>query len=253
MKNFSTLMAITVLLGISLPVNAATLIGHWDFEEGTGTTALDSSGNHLNGVISNATYTSGRIGNYALDLNGSNSYVEVANNMLLNFESIAISLWFKPRNTQVMYADILDKGHGVTTDPYYSGYVFQYPDSGGNFGVCYGNSTDFPSIETSGDYRDDTWHHIVANLGAAGMGLYVDNNLIASGPGQGPIVANDSSLYFGRHRPYLERFFNGLIDDVRIYDGPLTSNEVATLYAPEPATLSLLILGGMALLRQRKA
>jgi hypothetical protein len=47
--------------------------------------------------------------------------------------------------------------------------------------------------------------------------------------------------------------FDGAIDDVRIYDRALSGTEVADLYAlPEPATLALLALGGLAMLRRRR-
>ena len=62
----------------SLDSQFGHLIGHWGFEEGNGTVALDSSENALNGVITNAVYTTGKIGDYALDFNGSNAFVEIA-------------------------------------------------------------------------------------------------------------------------------------------------------------------------------
>ncbi|MEQ9410814.1 MAG: hypothetical protein RIK87_24090 [Fuerstiella sp.] len=108
---------------------AAALIAHWDFEEGNGNTALNSSSNAgLNGVISGAAYTTDSArGNYALDFNGTNSFVQVANNALLVPQTIAISLWFKGRPSQVASADLIDKGHGSGSSPYYAGYVFQLP------------------------------------------------------------------------------------------------------------------------------
>lgn len=230
MKKLLTVLAIVAIFGVSFTANAATFIGHWGFEEGSGSTAYDSSANALNGTISNAIYTNGKVGNYALDFNGSNSFVEIGYSPLLNPESISIALWFKPRGTQVESADILDKGHGQGTNPYYGGYVFQYSGSSRTIDTVYGNGATFPGMNTGGNYKDDVWHHIVAILGDKGMALYIDNVLIDSdSTNYGPIVANYSSLYFGRHRT-LGRYFNGLIDDVQIYDGALTVNQVANIY-----------------------
>ena len=148
-------IVLTVFVFVLSNIADADLIGYWDFEEGGGTTALDSSGNNLNGSIYNAVYTEGRVGSYALDFNGSNSFVEVLNNPLLNSESISISLWFNPREIQVMNADILDKGHGYGSTPYYGGYVFQYNGVGGDIVPAYGNGTEFCDGSTGGDYRDN--------------------------------------------------------------------------------------------------
>ncbi|MEW6380156.1 MAG: LamG domain-containing protein [bacterium] len=212
------------------PTPAPHLIGHWDFEEGSGGTALDHSGNLLHGTIFNASYAAGKVGDYALDFNGSDSYVEVGYSPLLNPDSIAISLWFKPRDTQQYCADLLDKGHGWGTNPYYSGYVLQYDiPYGYRIEALYGNGAGFPGLMSEPGFNDNQWHHMVANLGAAGMAVYIDGVLVDEAPGQGAIAGNDSPLFFGRHR-YLGRFFNGLIDDIRIYDGPLSQSEVTALF-----------------------
>lgn len=222
--------------------NASSLIGHWDFEEGSGVTALDSSVNALNGAIFDAVYTTGKVGNYALDFNGSNSYVQVGYSPLLNPDSIGISLWFKPGATQQACADILDKGHGYGTDPYYGGYALQYNQSDPTFSAFYGNGSSFQGLNSSGAYNDDQWHHMATNLGAAEIALYLDGQLISQLPGQGPIVDNFSDLFFGRHG-VLGRFYNGALDDIQIYDEPLSSTDVRQLYQPVPVPATMLLLG----------
>ena len=131
-----------VLAGTPYAVQAESLIGHWAFEEGSGNVALDASGNGLNGIIVNATYTAGKRGSYALDFNGSNTYVQVGNNAKLVPATLAISLWFKARGSQVPTADILDKGHGSGSNPYYAGYVLQWSEaSPSQLDAVYGNGS----------------------------------------------------------------------------------------------------------------
>ena len=254
MRRFDTILplvaALLTVLGASSTAPGAVLIGHWGFEEGAGGTALDSSPNALNGAITNATYTAGKVGNYALDFNGSNAYVEVPNNALLVPNTIGISMWFKARESQVTNADLLDKGHGSGSAPYHAGYVFQYAGSTSEIGVIYGTGIPFAFAETGEGYRDDTWHHLAANLGQDAVEVYVDGDLVESGPGFGPIVQNDSNLYFGRHRT-LGRYFNGLLDEIRIYDGPLSQDDVDDL-VPEPTTMAMLTVGALAMLRRRR-
>ncbi len=157
------------------------------------------------------------VGNYALDFNGSNSFVEVLDNPLLEPNSLAISLWFKSKAFQVSDADILDKGHGSGNSPYYGGYAIQYASNQTSFGSIYGNhpTPSFSIVQSNPGYKDDVWHHLVTNLGSTGTtDLYIDGILEASIASSGPIVANTSSLFFGRHSN-LGRYYNGLLDDIR--------------------------------------
>lgn len=243
--------ALLFAVGAASTAGGANLIGHWDFEEGGGSTALDSSGNALHGAISNATYTEGIIGLYALDFNGSSAFVEVANDPLLTPQTIGISLWFKARAAQQAQPDLLDKGHGQGSSPYFAGYVLQYQHADPTIvEAFYGNGSNFYSLGTGPGYLDDTWHHLVANLGEDEIALWVDAELIDRIAGMGPLVQNNSNLYFGRHRA-LGRYFNGLLDDIQLYDGPLSQDDVDAIF-PEPATLSLLALCGLSLLVGRR-
>ena len=236
--------AIMLLLIMSLTLHAATLIGHWDFEEGSGSNAFDASNNHLDGSIVNASYVAGRVGNYALDFNGSNSYVVIANNALLTPATITISLWYKSRSSQQDHADILDKGHGWNTSPYYAGYAIQHSTAAyTDLGAFYGNGSSFHGASSTSS-KDNQWHHLVTTLGQDEISLYIDGTLVSKTAGQGPLVENGQNLYFGRHKNNV-RFYNGLIDDVQIYSGTLSNTERNFLYTgvPEPATALFCLLG----------
>jgi hypothetical protein len=92
--------------------------------------------------------------------------------------------------------------------------------------------------------KDNQWHHLVANLGQSEVSLYVDGVLAAQYGGFGTITQNNSNLYFGRHRA-LGRYYNGLLDDVRLYNGAISQSEVSNLFAntnsvvPEPSALAI--------------
>ncbi|RJS75398.1 PEGA domain-containing protein, partial [Methanophagales archaeon] len=76
---------------------AGGLVGYWKFDEGAGTTAVDSSGNNNNGtLIDNPDWVNGKIGK-ALGFNGSTNYVEINDSDSLDgFDEITIEAWVKP-------------------------------------------------------------------------------------------------------------------------------------------------------------
>ncbi|MEV7528524.1 PKD domain-containing protein [Agrococcus sediminis] len=91
-------------------------------------------------------------------------------------------------------------------------------------------------ITTPGTYRDGEWHHAVATLGSEGMRLYVDgqlraqrNDVTSAQAYQGYWrIANDN-LNSWTSAPG-SRQFEGLLDEVAIYDRPLSADRVQAHY-----------------------
>src|SRR5688572_23880311 len=82
---------------VSSPFCKAGLLGHWAFDEGAGTTAVDSIARH-DGTIQGATFIPGRIGTSALHFTGINSYVSVGGigtELELNNTPYTISCWVR--------------------------------------------------------------------------------------------------------------------------------------------------------------
>ena len=70
------------------------LVGYWKFDEGTGATAYDSSGNNFNGTINGATWFNDPVQGWCLSFDGINDYVNIPNNTALNItRDITISAW----------------------------------------------------------------------------------------------------------------------------------------------------------------
>jgi len=79
-----------------LPVDRnPNLVGYWQFDEGTGTNTYDASGNGNDGTLVNTpTWTTARVGDYALEFNGENTYVDIGTDLGV-FPNISVEAWVK--------------------------------------------------------------------------------------------------------------------------------------------------------------
>jgi prepilin-type N-terminal cleavage/methylation domain-containing protein len=217
----------------------ADIVGNWDFDEGSGTTALDSSGYYSTGTIMNgASYTTDTpqkaagqgAGKYALSFDGSNDYVRVADKNILDFGTgdFTLSLWFKTNGNPSAESEILSKYSSV-------GYVVYINTSG----VLYFYIRDGSNLRQGGPsgYLDNKWHHVAVTSDYDGYSrIYVDGALKGSSNTTFTApISNSIDLTIGSYTNGTNPFL-GLIDEVRIYSAALTSAEIQKLYAEGAAS-----------------
>jgi hypothetical protein len=95
-----------------------------------------------------------------------------------------------------------------------------------NFGV-WPNSAKV--LTTTGTYNDGQWHHVVASLGAAGQQLYVDGNRVGYDSTTTSALSYQGYWRIGGDTTWAgDMYFDGAIDDVAIYQDPLTALQVKT-------------------------
>jgi hypothetical protein len=75
------------------------------------------------------------------------------------------------------------------------------------------------------------WHHVACVYDGSKMSIYVDGKLDDSWEQPGPIGSNKFPVCIGENIELTGRYFNGLIDDVRVYTYALSENEIAALAA----------------------
>lgn len=200
------------------------LLGLWKFDESSGLRASDSSGNGNDGVLhGNAMWTSqGKIGG-AIELDGDGDYVEVTNES--NFDitkQITTALWVKVNKFDKPFESIVSKG---ATDGWLISRSHSTPTV--EF-VCKGLRP-LPYVVGKTPIDDGKWHHLAGVYDGSKLRLYIDGKLDASRKAWGTIVTNDYSVYIGDRSQQRSRYFNGSIDDVRIYNYALTADEVSQL------------------------
>lgn len=120
----------------------------------------------------------------------------------------------------------VDYNSGKTDVPYALSTM-----NGGEFLIR--NSTASYNITSSTNLNDGIWHHIVGTYNGSKMSLYVDGNLKSTSTNySGVLPLNDDSVWIGRHwnASSTGNFFNGSIDEVRIYSRALSPEEINASY-----------------------
>ncbi|HEY7090888.1 MAG TPA: N,N-dimethylformamidase beta subunit family domain-containing protein, partial [Tepidisphaeraceae bacterium] len=202
------------------PTSRTGLVAEYAFNEGTGTTVADSSGNHNTGTITNASWAAGLFGQ-ALSFNGTNSLVTISGSTSLNLTSaMTLEAWVKPNALDDWSSVILKERTGGLD------YAL-YADSGADqppIGFVHVSSSDSAAQATS-ILSVGTWSHLAATYDGTNLMLYVNGSLVSTQAVNGNIMTSSNALRIGGNSIWGE-YFNGLIDQVRVYNRALNQGEV---------------------------
>jgi len=214
----------------------AEAVGIWDFDEGSGTTATDTSGYGNNGTLtngpvwrcasSNPNYTPSG-GGCSLQFDGNNDYVNLGNPVSLRLTgNQTIEMWLYPTS------------FGARRNPYAKAYggegtITQETDGRVSYyyGTCGGNCSPYTSISMTSNLSLNTWAHLVLVRDLANMKLYWYKNgtlVNQTNASYASATASSNSAMIGRG--YVSNYA-GRIDGVRIYGEVFSSAQVQQLYA----------------------
>jgi cell division septation protein DedD len=212
------------------PTPPIGLVAAYNFDEGNGTTVKDASGHGITGNILGATWTTGGKNGNALSFNGLTSYVDLGNPSLLQITgSMTWSAWVKAA------ANPADDGEIVAKSNDASGWQLKTsPDTGANtFGVAVSSGSGRVQRYSKTVRSLNVWYYVagVYNAAARTLDIYV-NGVPDDGVLTGTIPASQVNapvnVYIGK-RTSLHGggyCFNGIIDDVRIYNRALSRAEI---------------------------
>ncbi len=229
MKTTKMLAIPVLVLGLVGSASAA-LVAHYEFEGN----ANDSSGNGLHGTAHGGpSYLGGMFGQ-AIGLDGVDDYVDCGNSPLLDITGqITVAAWIKVNTFERTWQAIVAKGDSAWR-------LHRNGDTDSlNFalnGPSPGNRSWGHSLAGVTSVNDDEWHHAAGVYNGSKMALYIDGGLEDSHDCSGTIATNTEPAYIAANseKPAeAYRCWNGLIDDVRIYNHALSENEIAALISPQ--------------------
>jgi len=238
----------TVRPMVAAPVqDAPGLIGHWTFDEGAGATAVDSSGYGQNGRFFGDIHrtSSGKIGG-ALALDGMNDYVDVLDHPALRLQEFTLSAWVQWKGGDGF---IVEKAFRTTKPGPWASYRIYITLNGKvNFSVQdSADSGGYPIWITTTPIAVNAWTLVTATFKKNNFnetdGMVCVNGLPVATTFEAHAYSSDFSIEYsamslniGRGQNSLNPkiqipsgYFNGLIDDVRIYNRVLTTAEIAAL------------------------
>ena len=201
----------------------ASLLAHWRFDEGEGTTAFDSSGHGNDGEISGAEWNTGVSGD-ALDFDTVDR-VEVAgwdNAPLYATDEITMTAWYNWDGSTTVGGNVYIIGHPFSAEDTLFGL---YIDSGPSQIRC-SVMTESTRVVVRDTSPVDMWTHAACTYDSAQLRLFVNGESVDEVALTGELVEETSSLYLGSWNG-VRQSFSGLLDELKIYARALSAEEIA--------------------------
>lgn len=204
------------------------LVGWWKMDEGTGTTTFDSSWTGNSGTLTNTpTWVSNcPRGNCLKFVTSSTQYVDLGSNF--GPTSGTITAWVNATSFPNSYNSVINKNVSTTAT------FFILIKSTGKL-ACYIRQADSTALSYDGTGTNTlvagTWYFLAFSYSSSNGGKgYVNGAVDGTFAAGTALNTTLGSMRIGSDPQVASREWNGLIDDVRIYNRVLTSQEVIDLY-----------------------
>lgn len=231
---------------IAYSYNQGKPIAHWKMDECQGTVINDSSGNGLTGTLTNAaapgtctssgSWFNGVSGkrNYSIDLDGTNDYISMGSAPSASSEYGTLSAWVKTSTDFISNQGMILYGceSGSCSDGFGAQHeIHIHFNTDETIGAFFYANTGTSTLASTQTYNDDNWHLVTATwIRGGALRLYVDGNIVASGTSTSATVFNLGPTFNIGASSVPNRYYNGQIDDARIYNYALSATQVKTLF-----------------------
>ncbi|MBT6831818.1 hypothetical protein HOA64_02045, partial [bacterium] len=204
-------------IDLSISEGDADLLLYLPFEEGSGTTANDWSVSKDDGTISSATYTTGNTGNGgALNFNGTSDVINIAT-ASVGANDMTASFWMNPDN--LINETILGSGSTYTR-------MVQIEDAD-TFELNLGESGVHNYYDITGTFQTGQWQHVaVTKVTDGDIKIYLNGEDVTQGSPTISNATNGAWNLVGSEKLTAGKYFDGSLDEVRVYDRALTQAEI---------------------------
>jgi len=208
----------------------AYLVAHWKLDETGGNTAEDSAGDN-DGTLYGAPLWqpySGRMDG-ALAFDGNGDYVDCGNSSVFDItKEITVAAWVKINALSADWQAIVAKGD--------SAWRLSTAEDEMRFHFAVTGGPPWNYVNGDIEVGANEWHHVCGTYDGANMRLYVDGIEDSASPvaESNGVTTNEYNVYIGANEEEPGRHWDGLIDDVRLYNCPLTAAEVYELFMQAP-------------------
>ena len=259
----SLAVAALAICGLAAPANAAIVDGLVEYWELDGDYNAGVEPTHAGSLVTtgagSGTFVTGKFGS-AIDLansGGNQAYISVGgdeNDMDFAGGNMSFSAWYTTESLYTNWQTLAGKGEG-------NGWRIARAGASGNGMTFSGRKPHNFAAQT--DDQSGGWHHLVTTVeGGIRTDMYVDGELVGSDTSGYALQDRANAMQIGGNPDAANRGWNGNIDDVAVWDRVLTADEVSSIYnggdgasigsltggvVPEPSSIALLGLGGLAL------
>jgi hypothetical protein len=232
------------------------VVGWWRFDESSGATTGDFSGNGnagtLFGAMTLSDWVAGEYGN-ALDFDGSDDFVSImksANGMGRYFtKDFTVAAWIKPNSINSRRTIVGIESTSQFTTYAFEGFTLELASGKPTMYIAYGDTNrDIVSANTT--LTSGQWYHICVTRSGGVVTFYINGIVDASA------TVQDANINFGSDPDWYgydsigatddnyynqTNFFEGIIDDVRVYNRVVSYGTIMHLaqgdlaYGPDPA------------------
>ncbi len=219
----------------------ADLVGLWRFDETSGTIAHDASGNGHDGtLVGDPKWAPGKIGG-ALEFDGQDDVVEVGAFDVVG-PGITLAGWMRPDTFTINDGRVISKANEWGENDHW--WMLSTISSGGEIRLRFRLKTEGQNTTTliagSGPLVTEQWQHAAATWDGSTMRLYLDGQevgnvakagaALATNPAVSVAIGSQPSDAFAPATPtHVVKFFDGLLDDVRLYNEALGQEQLAVL------------------------
>jgi hypothetical protein len=206
-----------------LPTNG--LVGWWPFNGN----ANDQSGNGNNGSVNGASLTFDRFGqtSTAYSFDGINNFIQVNNAAIFNLvNGHSISVWYKPNS--IHQAVIIEKFNPTNGLGDGGPQLVLRSNQLVDFSIFHNNTGNF--VYSNIPSTNQLWHHIVATWNGNLIRLYQNGLLTDSIPLSVTLNQCNEPMMIGKRSFQNDLHFDGVIDDIGMWNRALTQLEISALY-----------------------